>query len=142
MDLPKFRYHPDPLGTGFVVQSEAVCPSCERERGYAYSGPVYAVEEVEELCPWCIADGSAAEKFEAEFTDVGWGVPDDVPMDVLDEVSLRTPGFTGWQQEHWLYHCGDAAAFLGVVGRLELEPYPGALEVLRDERDEYNWPAD
>jgi uncharacterized protein CbrC (UPF0167 family) len=49
----------------------------------------------------------------AEFTDVGVGVPNDVPQAVLEEVSQRTPGFLGWQQERWLYHCSDAAAFLG-----------------------------
>src|SRR6266542_1799858 len=54
-------------------------------RGYVYVGPVYAIEELDEaFCPWCIADGTAAAKFDAEFTDVGAGVPDDVPPDVLE----------------------------------------------------------
>ncbi len=34
-----------------------------------YSGPFYCVDEVEHLCPWCIADGSAAEKFAGSFQD-------------------------------------------------------------------------
>ena len=39
---------------------------------------LYAVDELDEaFCPWCIANGTAAEKFEAEFTDVGFGVPAD-----------------------------------------------------------------
>ena len=37
------------------------------------------------------------------------------------------------------FHCQDGAAFLGVVGRAELEPYPDALEMLRHEHDEYGW---
>ncbi len=77
------------------------------------------------------ADGSAAREFDAEFTDVGWGVPADVPQSVMDEIAHRTPGFHSWQQDHWLYHCGDGCAFLGEVGRLELEGYPDALETLR-----------
>jgi uncharacterized protein CbrC (UPF0167 family) len=114
MELPEFRYHPDPRGTGVVVDSDAECLACGQARGVIYTGPVYAEEELEQsLCPWCIADGTAAEKFEAEFTDVGFGVPEDVPDSVTAELSERTPGFLGWQQEHWLYHCGDAAAFLG-----------------------------
>ncbi len=40
--------------------------------------------------------------------------------DVIDEVSGRTPGFSGWQQERWLVHCGDACAFLGPAGRTEI----------------------
>ena len=41
----------------------------------------------------------------------------------MDEVAYRTPGFTGWQQERWSTHCGDAAAFLGLVGWQELPSY-------------------
>lgn len=73
-------------------------------------GPVYsAVADDPIICPWCIADGSAARMLQAEFTDAGSGVPDEVPIEVVDEISHRTPGFSGWQQEHWLYHCDDAA---------------------------------
>ena len=64
--------------------------------------------------PWCIADGSAALRLQVEFTDVrNDDVPDDVPGRVLDEIAERTPGFSGHQQEHWLYHCADGAAFIG-----------------------------
>ena len=132
--LPEFPYHPDPVATGSVERSQATCRACGRARGFIYTGPVYAIEELDDsFCPWCIANGSAAGKFDAEFTDVGIGVPDDVPSDVLDAVARRTPGFMGWQQEHWLYHCGDAAAFLGRAGRTELDPYPDALEMIREE---------
>ncbi|MCU1389823.1 MAG: hypothetical protein JWL72_3161, partial [Ilumatobacteraceae bacterium] len=48
----------------------------------------------------------------------------------------RTPGFDGWQQEHWLYHCGDATAFLGRVGYRELEQIPDALNTLLDDDDQ------
>jgi uncharacterized protein CbrC (UPF0167 family) len=103
---------------------------------------VYAVEElVESLCPWCVADGSAAKRFDADYTDV-LDVPDGVSAEVIEQVTKRTPGFSGWQQEHWMFHCEDAAAFLGVVGRRELEPYPDALEMLRHEHAEYGWPEE
>jgi uncharacterized protein len=36
-------------------------------------------------------------------------------------IAHRTPGFRGWQQESWFAHCNDGAAFLGAVGRAELE---------------------
>ena len=141
MDLPSFRYHPDPVGTGSIVEVDEVCPCCERVRGHAYTGPVYSVEEVESLCPWCIADGSAAARFDADFTDVGDDEHDDVPPEVLVEVRERTPGYSAWQQEHWLYHCADAAAFLGRVGRKELEPYPDAVEAIRQQYA-HVWPPD
>jgi uncharacterized protein len=137
-DMPTFRYHPDPVATGEVITGDAACRCCGRHRGFIYTGPVYSAEEVvEELCLWCIADGSAATLFEAEFTDVE-NVPDDVPRAVLTEVLTRTPGFSGWQQEHWLFHCADAAAYLGKVGYEDLLVIPEALEMLQQERDLQN----
>src|SRR5918992_4376302 len=100
--LPAFRYHPDPLETGSIKVSEDMCVCCERARGFLYTGPVYAEDELDDaLCPWCIADGSAHDRFDAEFTDaagvgLGWEL---VPDEVVEEVAHRTPGFTGWQQE-------------------------------------------
>jgi uncharacterized protein len=137
--LPTFRYHRDPLATGSVEESSADCRSCGRNRGYV--GPVYAASDDPSgaLCPWCIADGSAATTFGAEFTDVGSGVPADVPESVLNELSNRTPGFSAWQQDHWLYHCGDACEFLGRAGREELDGYPDAVEMLLHENDAFGW---
>lgn len=126
MELPKFKYHPEPLRTGSLVQSDAVCVCCEKARGFIYTGPVYSEEEYDEsICPWCIADGSAHEKLDASFTDEsgigGYGEWDEVPERVVEEVAYRTPGFMAWQQEQWWTHCGDAAQFLGRAGRRELE---------------------
>ena len=68
--LPTFRYHPEPLTSGSIVSSDLTCQCCGRARGYIYTGPVYAEEELNEaLCPWCIADGSAAGRFQANFVD-------------------------------------------------------------------------
>ena len=102
--LPTFRYHPDPLATGSVVASNATCRCCGQAPGLMYAGPVYANEDLDdELCPWCIADGSAAARFGAEFVDSagvgGYGDWDRVPPAVVVEVSQRTPSFSGWQQE-------------------------------------------
>ena len=126
MSLPNFRYHPDPQATGHVRESDTECACCGQVRGFIYTGPVYAIEQYdEEICPWCIADGSAHEKLDASFTDEagigGGGSSDDVPESVIEEIAYRTPSFSGWQQEQWWTHCGDGAAFLGRVGRKELE---------------------
>ena len=126
--LPSFRYHPDPLATGSVVESQAECRCCGRVRGYVYSGPVYAAENLDdELCPWCIADGSAAQRFDAVFADAAANAPVDVPADVLEVVDRRTVGFCGWQQEQWLFHCQDACAFLGPVGAADLGLLPSSV---------------
>jgi uncharacterized protein len=131
--LPTFRYHPNPMATGSVVPSPAVCLACGQARGYIYAGPVYAVDEITDgLCPWCIADGTAATKFDAEFTDAEAAGSMTIAAPIRDELLHRTPGYTSWQQDHWLYHCEDGCAFLGAVGRIELDAHPEALEMLRD----------
>jgi uncharacterized protein CbrC (UPF0167 family) len=121
--LPTFKYHLDPIATGSIKEDpDAPCLSCNRIRGYIYEGPAYSEKFhylTRSLCPWCIADGSAARKFGAEFADAG--TLDDVDDDVMDEIAHRTPGSDAWQQEQWLTCCDDAAAYLGRAGNAELK---------------------
>jgi len=138
MQLPIFQYHPDPIATGNVIESNSECACCGQSRGYVYSGPVYAEDNLENcICPWCIADGSAHEKFGAAFTDEdgigGYGEWDAVPPEIVEEVAYRTPGFSGWQQENWWTHCDDAAQFLGRAGKAELVKLGSeAISAIRD----------
>lgn len=138
MSLPRFTYHPDPIATGSVIASPTVCVSCHQARGYVYTGPVYAEEEYDaEICPWCIADGSASTRLDASFTDDegigGGGEWDEVPEAVVEEVARRTPGFSAWQQEKWWTHCGDAGQFIGRAGQAELQALgAGAIAAIQD----------
>ena len=114
--LPAFKYHPDPICSGSVRESEDECRSCGTARGYIYTGPVYSEEDLEDaLCPWCIADGSAHEKFDAEFVDCE-AFDDDVPQEAMEEITRRTPGFNAWQSEQWFSCCGQAMAFVEPAG--------------------------
>ena len=141
MELPVTKYHPDPIATGSVAANpDTPCLCCNRIRGYVYTGPAYS-EKFHYLsgclCPWCVADGSAAKRFQAEFTDAG--TVEGVSDSVLTELATRTPGFTAWQQEQWLTCCDDAAAFLGRAGEAELngELAPARPAVNRWMKDEY-----
>jgi len=137
MALPAFKYHPDPVSTGHVVQSDTECVCCGKAREFIYIGHVYAPEEYDRcICPWCIADGSAHDKLGASFTDDagigGGGMWDQVPEEIVREVAYRTPGFSGWQQEQWWSHCGDAAQFIGRAGHKELKALgPKAIAVIQ-----------
>jgi len=135
--LPTFRYHPDPVASGSFERSPGRCPYCGLERTYVYIGPVYAIEEPDPPCPACIADGSFAARFDAEFTDPD--PLDGLDADIIDEITRRTPGFSGWQQEQWMLHCGDAAAFIGPVGFDELQDHPQALASLRSQEGSDDW---
>ena len=112
--LPAFRYHPDPIATGSVVASDATCACCGQARGFVYAPPVHGAQAIEgALCPWCIADGSAARELGASFADPYGLAQAGVALDVIDEIESRTPSYTSWQQEEWLSHCGDACEFHG-----------------------------
>lgn len=141
-ELPSFTYHSDPVASGVIETSETECVVCATARGYIYTGPVYAVEDLDDLiCPWCIADGSAAKKYNATFAD-DRGTPDEVPEAVVDEISTRTPSFHAWQRDHWLHHCNDGAVFLRVVGSPEIHDFPGAVDAIRAEGAANEWDAD
>lgn len=130
--LPYFKYHPEPIKTGaFITDDTVICDCCGKETNIYYEGPFFSVDDIEALCPWCIADGSASEKFEGDFQDLSSvegilstydsngeysGYQSGVPKENLEELIRRTPGYQGWQQEHWLTHCGDLCAFIGYVG--------------------------
>ena len=131
--FPTFKYHPDPIATGSVAESDTQCLCCERKSGFIYTGPVYAFEDLDnKICHWCIADGTAAEKFDATFVDEEAVGEDELSVETQDKVARRTPGFAGWQQERWLSCCNDAAAFLGPMGRKELEELgPAAIVALQ-----------
>ena len=125
MALPDFRYHPDPVKSGSVVESDVTCRCCGKTRGYIYTGPVYAEDDLSDaICPWCIADGSAYRKYDANFVDCE-AFGDDIPDAAMDEIVERTPGFNTFQSEHWPGCCGDAAAFLE----------PAGIEQLRRQQD-------
>ena len=112
----KIQYHPEPLKTGAFKNDKIVgCDCCDKKTDIYYSGPFYTAEEVEYLCPKCIADGSASKKYEGEFQDSA--NCDKVDSDkYIKELCLQTPGYHGWQQEYWLAHCGEFCAFVGYVG--------------------------
>ena len=131
-DLPKFRYHLDPIITGAFEEGEAkTCPCCGEKNTVYYSMMPYCIENVENLCPNCISNGEAARKYDATFIqDAEWGGESDNKKD--DELFHCTPGYMSWQGEHWLSCCDDYCAYLGTVGTRELEAMDIADEVFEE----------
>ncbi|MFF7274605.1 CbrC family protein [Streptomyces griseorubiginosus] len=113
--LPSFPYHPNPVATGSVTPYDGPCACCGQERGWVYTGPVYATDAPDSgICPHCIAFGTAAERWDATFTA---GVEGAVPADVVTTILRRTPGFLARRSPTWLTHCGDGAEFLGSLDK-------------------------
>lgn len=117
--LPKFRFHPDPVLSGAVEPSTNTCGACGQVRGFAYTGPCYVEDDFDaELCPWCIADGSAHRKFGVTFHEVEPGP--DIDEAVVDEIEERTPGLTSFNPVEWPTCCGAPMAYLEPVGHAEI----------------------
>ncbi len=125
MKFPEFRYHPNPVMTGAIVKTDEECECCEKYRGYRAASAIYSIRDVETICPWCIADGSAAAKFDGEFSDSHPLLEDGVDKGIVKEVCERTPSFISWQQERWLSHCSDACIFLGGAKASDLNALAG-----------------
>jgi len=127
MKLPIFKYNPDPIKLEVIIEEETICPVCEKKQNYVYVGPFFSEEEIEGICPWCIADGSAAEKYDGEFQDIE--SCDEVDNEeYVDELMYRNPGYIGWQQEYWLSHCGDFCSIIEYVGWKEIKHLEHELE--------------
>jgi len=139
--LPVFRYHPDPVATGSIRRSPNACPVCRQRRGWELTATPYGPRTLEHLCPWCVADGSAAAQG-AEFVDAQPLVEAGLADAVVREVTERTPGFASYQQEEWQTCCGDACAFTGQLSDAELLTLPAEVldehPDLRDDLAEYN----
>jgi uncharacterized protein len=115
--FPRFRFHSDPIATGSARPSESPCRCCGFARGFVVGG-VYSTHHLDDsICPWCVADGSAAERFDASFVQ---DVEVPVSADDYREVLERTPGYTSWQGENWLVHCGVPMVFHGDISKAEL----------------------
>lgn len=131
MELPHFKYYPDPVKTGaFRTDKTVICDCCGKETGVYYTSPFYTIEDVNFLCPHCIADGSAAQKFNGQFLDTdGIEALDGHEIDnaeceagtPLDELIHRTPCYHGWQEERWLAHCGDYCTYIGGFSWQDIE---------------------
>ncbi len=113
MQLPHFKYHPNPLKTGMVGPSTKTCECCRQARGYMYTGHVYSSQEVEFICPWCIADGSVALQMDGFLNDAAPLAAAGLSDEIIAEVEFKTPGYECLQQDSWMVCCGDACEFHG-----------------------------
>lgn len=131
MELPKFKYSPNAYKLDLFEAVEGICSVCNEKRQIKYKCSFYSVEAPEYICPWCIANGKAAEKYDGDFNDYCGieGVSPDadapeptIPREMLLEVCTKTPSYFSWQQEVWLSHCNEPCAFIGYADSLIIQP--------------------
>ena len=130
---PFFRYHPDPLRSGVFVEHETpkVCQCCGRQETLICEGPFYTDEEVEYVCPECIADGSAAKRFDMEYCEIA--AKDRVSDPKKDEELLHhTPGFYSYNGSCWPSHCDDYCIYVEELYRKHLQDKELMEELVKD----------
>lgn len=132
--LPQFKYQPNCYTNGVFThisheEERFECPCCENETEFYYPLAMYAEEEIGEMCPRCIADGSVARDYDGQFIQDAEEVSD---SEKTKELFERTPGYESWQGEYWLACCDDYCAFIDRVGIAELKERGIVDEVLSD----------
>ncbi len=139
MKLPKFKYSPNAYALGLFDDVEGTCSVCKEKRKLKYNSSFYSIDTPEYICPWCISNGKASEKYDGEFNDYNGieGVSPDpsdpvptLPAEQLLEVCCKTPSYVSWQQEQWLSHCNEPCAFIGYADTETIQPL---LDELKDD---------
>ena len=126
--LPKFKYHPNVYSNSITTFGNGICQCCNKEVK-AYVETMYTIEDINCICFNCIADGSAAQKFDGSFIQHAQDIKN---KDAIEELNSRTPGYVSWQGEYWLACCDDYCEFIGDVGTKELNEMGIADEVFEE----------
>lgn len=123
--FPTFPLFADPVAEQSFKRSRKKCDCCAKSRGWIYTCSMYGPGDNDHtLCPWCIADGSAARKFKVSFQQatifpIAKGSPKLSRSDA-DLVEHRTPGFVTWQDHGWFICCGRACIYIGEASSKDL----------------------
>ncbi len=126
--FPQFKYHPNLYDSDYVIYGDGICQCCKK-KVERYINTMYCMEDIDCICLDCVADGSAAERFNGTFVQGAMRVSDKKKR---DELFKRTPGYCSWQGEYWLVCCDDYCAYIGDVGTKELEEMGIADEVFNE----------
>ena len=130
--LPKFKYHPNCYENTLIKvkgNEVAICQCCNKKTDYFYNN-MYCAQDINCLCPECISNGVAADKFDGSFVSI-WGSKIE-DKNKTEELTKRTVGIITWQEEKWLTCCNDYCAFIDYVGIKELDEMGIREEVLAD----------
>jgi uncharacterized protein len=122
VELPNFLYHRDPVASGSIKFCNTACECCGLSRGAIYDGVIYTTSEVESICPWCIATGAAAEKYDANFIDYDFVDDNYIHLDMSSNyhkiIGGLTIGFSVFNPVSWWVHCDEPAEYI-----TRAEPY-------------------
>ncbi|WP_075833301.1 CbrC family protein [Deinococcus marmoris] len=107
----EFHYYADPTGDSVFEQTSIVCSACGKHREWKYQGVFYSIHDDLVICPWCIADGLAAKKFDGEFQEADFA--ETASRDSVLAVRTRTPSVATWNPIFWPDHCSECCQYIG-----------------------------
>lgn len=141
-----FPLFPDPIRENIFGVYPDPCDICGYIRGLIYTGPQFSPSPATDdlaVCPWCIADGSAAARGLTFNDGTNYPCLDSTPQLTPQDrelVECRTPGFVTWQGNHWLMCCGRACIYLGEADTGDLQGrWDGAVQSMFNHLD---WPLE
>ena len=114
----EFKYHPNIYNDEIVFNIDGVCQCCGKAVD-VFINSMYTKHSIQCICMECIADGSAAKKFDGQFVYRVEKLVSDPAK--TDELLHRTPGYHCWQGEYWLTCCDDYCVYLGCTTGQELD---------------------
>ncbi|MEI0485427.1 CbrC family protein [Brachyspira intermedia] len=124
-EIPKFKYVDDNIVKNFFEKKDnkVLCKCCEKETDLVYYTIPHCEDNIKPLCPECIANGKAAEKFNCDFIDEPFDSDNIIENrdEKIEELTKRTPEYSAWQQPYYPNHCDDFCKFISYVGYKELK---------------------
>ena len=115
------------MASGSLRKSDHICECCGQSWGTLYQGNIYTKHHVTNVCPWCIADGSATDKFGATFIDGSFCNDELRYVSLTDQANREvfgcTIGFATFNAIGWWVHCGEPAEYV-----TRIEPYEMVFE--------------
>ncbi|MFW2177392.1 MULTISPECIES: CbrC family protein [unclassified Moraxella] len=150
MNYPIFKYHPNAYDLDIFIKEQGVCDVCGKPSELKYDCSFYSAEELDYICPFCISDGSASNKYGGQFnnylsietveileTEEAF-LPKN-PNKLFDEIAYRTPSYHSWQQQYWLTHCNEPCAFISYADVDTIRPL---LDELIEDIENSGYPAE
>lgn len=110
--LPIFKYNPNPVLTGCIEISESYCEVCNQQKGCKATAIMSCIENIYDVCPWCIKDGNASDMYDGEFV-IHIENSNSISIKTLKELSFQTISYPAYQELEWMVHCNDGCEFHG-----------------------------
>lgn len=137
---PHFRFYPGVYrDAGAMEESEASCDACRLPCGWRYTGTIYAVAELDNLCARCISDGRTGSALNDQHFSFHDTELECVSPEAARELLQRTPGVACFNPFAWPVLDGMPLAYIGVGDAPALTALPDVCAAVAAAFEEIGW---